>query len=314
MSTVTAADRIVRGPSSSGPEARHLCVGEVVRLALGADVARLLANDAPTRIGEDPEGVHQARVATRRLRSHLATFAPVIRRAPSEELSGDLRWLGHRLGAVRDLDVLRDRFALEVKTFDPLEREDLFGVLDALDASRRTESAALFELLDSERYRALLGALGRLVAQPPLRKAASLPAAPFLAEAIYERFVALEAAVDALPAAPSDDELHAIRKVAKPLRYVTEVGARVLGAPYGRLARRVTELCDELGRLHDGAAAGEWLDAAVGDLGRSAPLVRLRAAEVVRTADARGAWPASWVRVLECAEAFAWPRTGVPAS
>ena len=91
-------------------------VGEVVRLALGTDAARLLASDPIARIGEDPEGVHQARVATRRLRSHLATFAPVLRRGarPSGSTS-DLRWLGRSLGIVRDLDVLRGRFAATVE-------------------------------------------------------------------------------------------------------------------------------------------------------------------------------------------------------
>ena len=60
------------------------------------------------RIGEDPEGVHQARVATRRLRSDLRTFGPVLDERWSEDLRAELRWLGAALGKVRDADVLTE--------------------------------------------------------------------------------------------------------------------------------------------------------------------------------------------------------------
>ena len=39
---------------------------------------RLIANDPGVRLGKDPESVHQARVATRRLRSDLRTFRPIL--------------------------------------------------------------------------------------------------------------------------------------------------------------------------------------------------------------------------------------------
>jgi CHAD domain-containing protein len=141
-----------------------------------------------------------------------------------------------------------------------------------------------------------------------------LPAAPFLSDAVYVRFAALEAKVASLPTLPSDPELHEVRIEAKPLRYAAEASSKVLGSACGRLARRVTELCDELGRLNDGSRAKEWLDRTFDDGSRSAPVVRLHAAEVVRMADARAAWGARWDRVLESAREMAWPlATGVGA-
>ena len=83
--------------------------GDVVRRALSSSVIRLLRHDPGVRLGIDAEDVHQARVATRRLRSDLRTFRPLLDEAWAEALRDDLRWLGGELGRVRDAEVLRDR-------------------------------------------------------------------------------------------------------------------------------------------------------------------------------------------------------------
>ncbi len=90
-------------PSPPGPKAT---VAELVQAAIAGGVLRLVEHDPIVRIGEDPEGVHQARVATRRLRSDLRTFRPVVDTDWSEPLRDELRWLGELLGRVRDADVL----------------------------------------------------------------------------------------------------------------------------------------------------------------------------------------------------------------
>src|SRR5207237_9446703 len=51
---------------------------DVVTNALAASVAAILCHDAGIRLGGDPEDVHQARVGTRRLRSNLRTFRPLV--------------------------------------------------------------------------------------------------------------------------------------------------------------------------------------------------------------------------------------------
>jgi triphosphatase len=55
--------------------------------------------------GAHSEGVHQMRVAIRRIRAALGTFDSVLSREGGESLSAEVRWLGQRLGSVRDLDV-----------------------------------------------------------------------------------------------------------------------------------------------------------------------------------------------------------------
>ena len=82
---------------------------DVVRAAIARSTARLLAHDPGVRLGDDPEDVHQARVATRRMRSDLRTFRRVLDEDWDESMRDELKWLGGLLGAVRDTDVLLDR-------------------------------------------------------------------------------------------------------------------------------------------------------------------------------------------------------------
>src|SRR5579864_3009872 len=82
---------------------------EVIRHVLAESVAALLLHDPVVRTGGDPEAVHQARVATRKLRSHLRTFGPLLDAGWTEPLRAELGWLAMALGAVRDREVLLER-------------------------------------------------------------------------------------------------------------------------------------------------------------------------------------------------------------
>jgi triphosphatase len=67
------------------------------------------ANLEGLKRGGDPEYLHQARVAVRRLRSALAVFSPEVPKTACVWLVEELRWLMGELGPARDWDV----FALE---------------------------------------------------------------------------------------------------------------------------------------------------------------------------------------------------------
>ncbi len=60
----------------------------VVAGAFGAAVDRLATHEDSLRAGEDPEAVHQARVATRRLRSDLRTLKDYVDAAYADPLRG----------------------------------------------------------------------------------------------------------------------------------------------------------------------------------------------------------------------------------
>ena len=84
-------------------------MGAEVAACIAAALERLLDHDIGVRLGEDPEFVHQSRVATRRLRSDLKTFRDALDPVWVDRMRAELKWLGADLGGVRDADVLAAR-------------------------------------------------------------------------------------------------------------------------------------------------------------------------------------------------------------
>lgn len=84
---------------------RDATVGEALQSLGHADLAHLCAALESLRARPDPEGVHQARVATRRLRALLKIFKPLAQDPAARRLDEGLRWLAGEFDAARDLDV-----------------------------------------------------------------------------------------------------------------------------------------------------------------------------------------------------------------
>jgi inorganic triphosphatase YgiF len=148
-----------------------------VQAALAAGLARLVANDPPTRLG-DVEGVHQMRVATRRLRSDLRTFRPMLDKAWARNLSDELRWLGGLLGAVRDPDVKLERLGADHADLLP----DIGPYMDRLRTQQATGREALLGALRGERYVALLDRMVDAVRDPLVSDRARRPSRKALPE------------------------------------------------------------------------------------------------------------------------------------
>src|SRR5205823_12247616 len=115
--------------------------GELVRTAMAASDERLVRHDPGVRIGDDTEDVHQARVATRRLRSDLRTFSSLIDGDWAASLTDELRWLGGDLGAVRDADVLAERLRRQASLLPERDAAGLGGLFRRL-ARQRDEARA----------------------------------------------------------------------------------------------------------------------------------------------------------------------------
>ncbi|HSI26055.1 MAG TPA: CHAD domain-containing protein, partial [Aeromicrobium sp.] len=115
---------------------RPKTVEAMIRTALSASVVRLIRHDAAVRLGSDLEGVHQARVATRRLRSDLRTFRTLLEPTWDAQLRDELRWLGDELGAVRDLDVLGERLRAHTSMLPDEDAVTMRKLLDRLRAQR----------------------------------------------------------------------------------------------------------------------------------------------------------------------------------
>jgi triphosphatase len=68
-------------------------------------LSQLQANEAAICTHNDPEGIHQMRVALRRLRSCLTLFRDLIPKPSQAVFYDDLKWITEQLGSVRDWDV-----------------------------------------------------------------------------------------------------------------------------------------------------------------------------------------------------------------
>src|SRR5215467_3358119 len=138
-------------PLASGAASR-----DVIKNALAESVANLLHHDPLVRTGRDPEAVHQARVATRKLRSNLRTFGPLLDPEWTEPLRSELGWLASSLGAVRDREVLLERLRESAASLPASDNRSAAALLKLLEVEIDALRNKLGEDLDSTRYIALL--------------------------------------------------------------------------------------------------------------------------------------------------------------
>lgn len=233
-------------------------VGEAVAAALAASVVRLMRHDAGVRIGGEPEAVHQARVATRRMRSDMGTFSTLLESEPTVRLREELRWLAELLGQVRDTDVLIERMTGRLNEI-PGPAAGQRALLQRLSERRQAARKRMLEGLRSERYAVLLDDLVATANHPPLRRDPDVPAARVLPTLVAQPWKKLVRLVGRLGDNPSDDQLHAVRIASKRARYASEAVAAVAGKLAHRFAEAVAELQSSLGDYNDTVVARQWL-------------------------------------------------------
>jgi triphosphatase len=83
----------------------HLSVGQALQALGRVDLAHLCAALEALRGHPDPEDLHQARVAVRRLRVLLKIFKPMAQDEAARRLDAALDWLAAEFDTARDLDV-----------------------------------------------------------------------------------------------------------------------------------------------------------------------------------------------------------------
>ena len=220
---------------------------------------------------DDPEYIHQMRVATRRLRAALRLFAPVVPQRLGDELLPPLHELMGALGRARDLQILMGQIVAPVAAALPDEPRltDLAGIVaERLYQARREASRALIQP-GHGRLMLLAGSLlNNEVFAVGGMAAADSPSLPQFADRRLRR---LQRRVLALAAAARHDDpnsLHALRIATKRLRYGLEFFGSLL--PRRRVQASLAlfaTLQDDLGQLNDLASAGATLmDCAAHDL------------------------------------------------
>jgi CHAD domain-containing protein len=257
---------------------------EELRSRLRHQLAEIERHDPGTRLGRDPESLHDMRVGVRRLRALLRAGRQLVA-SDTVELDERLKELGRILGEVRDLDVLLARLDAEAAELGGEDAKRAASLLAALRTERSGSRSRLLGALRSDEYLALLDDTARTIDElEPSGSAATLD------ELTGEAAAKLCKAVRKLPEEPANEELHAVRKKGKRARYAAELAGR------DRLVKRAKKLQDVLGEHQDAVVAADRLRelAARAEPERALVAGRLVEREEERRLEARAAWPKAW--------------------
>lgn len=323
-----AADRPVTVPATSlAEEARAVALGVPARplwrgppdltgaetvedgacRAIGQLALALLAAAPIAAEGSNPEGVHQARVAIRRLRTALTLFRPAIGCAAVTELKDRLGALARALGPARDWDVFIAGALGEIVAAFPGEAA-IARLARAAEAARAAAYAEVRATLAAPSFRLLTLDLAATLASPPWRagedaEAALLrdtPLEDFAAAALGRRSKRLMRAGEGF-AQLDIPALHALRIQAKRMRYAGELFGGLYGAKrQRRFQKAVGAVQDALGHLNDTAvAAGLMHMLAKREPGRAWAAGVVQGWVAARAAHAREDAAEAWARLLD---------------
>ena len=255
-------------------------VAQLVRYCLAKSVTQLIDQHARVCVGDDPEALHQFRVAARRLRSDLRTFAPLLDRHWTTWLRDELGWLGSAVGVGRDSDVLAARLRSQLRRLPDKDAKAVGGLLRRLAETTSDAFQHVLSILDDDRYVLLLEALVDGARQPQFATAgtaADRVARPIVVTLARKPWRRLRRSVDAVAPDSPAEAYHAIRILAKRARYAADAVTPMYGAPARRFAEALADVQEVLGSYQDTTVAEAWLREAA----KAVPSIRLVAGELI---------------------------------
>lgn len=237
------------------PRVAQLPKGEPARGVLNA-----LANNAAKIVHYDPlvrankyDSVHQMRVATRELRSHMQTFEGILGGEQYLHIENELKTLATILGKARDAEVIEERLQqlLDSEFAEACDEQTKTELLNDIHAEYRRAHKRVVRALDDDRYTNLLQALEDLLSNPPLiqndelnsadntdsaKSESPTPVSPIDAsqvllnhlEKAFDHLIKLEKKArkqwndPTVGIATREENFHKVRKAAKKLRYSAE--------------------------------------------------------------------------------------------
>ncbi len=294
------------------PLARGQTVDEALSAALGATLRHWLDNEPAAVDGRGPEGLHQLRVALRRLRSALVLFADALGEPARARWDGELRWLLGHLGPARDRDVLATDLLPPLLEARGDDDPTLLALRGAVEAGRAAAQADLRATLASQRYADLALALAAWVERRGWREGAAADDLDVRTRQ-GEEIAAFAAGVlrrrhkQVLKRGKGFERLepearHRLRIALKKLRYGLDFFAGLFpGKRVDTFRKAVARMQDRLGHLNDVAVASRLVQELVEPLppGPEAKAVALGGGQLV-------GWYAHQVAALEPETVHAW--------
>ena len=162
-------------PITHEPDTRT--AGAAARGSLAQTVSALVTSTSRLLEDADPDIVHDSRVAVRRLRANLSSFAILLPRGRVPALRSELRWLGRKLGVVRDADILAARLGRDARDLSERDSRVVRRLVSKSGKARDEGLTDVVTALSSARGAVLLEALVDVTATPPGASAASREAA-----------------------------------------------------------------------------------------------------------------------------------------
>ena len=213
------------------------------------------------------EGIHQMRVALRRLRSALTLFKKISGSKSRKSFSAELNWLARKLGKARDLDVFITQTLPSISGFVE-QHQGLLTLKEKALEAQATAYSDVCETLSSQRYHRMLLALSSWVENESWRKDSkgfkncqleTLAAATL--KKLHKRLLSHGGSfADMQP-----EERHAIRIACKKLRYAAEFFGSIYTAKSSRrYIKLLIELQDHLGQINDINVTGNLIKTLTG--------------------------------------------------
>ena len=231
----------------------------IVTTALVGAVERLMLHDAEIRRGtDDPEAIHDARVAVRQIRSLTASLASVLDVDAIAQQVEQLGTFARALGEVRDLDVFLEDLAAETANVPEPIGADAARIASAVALERGIAFERLRHSMEAAKHTHLLMTLMSIAVDPPLRQP---PRAPDPAVVMSSVWKALSRRAGAASGSSTDPVLHEVRTRAKRVRYAAEALAPFVGDRASAFAKSAVRLQDVLGRHQDSVIAIDKLSA-----------------------------------------------------
>jgi CHAD domain-containing protein len=237
---------------------------EVVASTLRRHTRQLMAEDV--RVRRDlPDAVHQMRVATRRLRGALETFAPLLDGPWAYSLMEELRWLADTLGAARDTEVLLARLVAASDRLPESAKPDAVRakLAEICGKDLGDAMAAARLALQSERYVDLIDRLVDAASYPRTSDVARRPAGSALLPLVRSTWARLHRRAMRVTrprhGGPSAVDYHRVRIAAKKVRYACDAVAPALGPDATKLSKQAERVQEVLGEHQDAVVAARFL-------------------------------------------------------
>ncbi|HEV8045102.1 MAG TPA: CHAD domain-containing protein, partial [Rubrobacter sp.] len=256
-----------------------LSTGEMAFAVLRRQFAAMRAHEAGTRLGEDPEELHDMRVATRRMRAALRLFEDALPER-ARWLQEELRWIGGSLGEVRDPDVQIEQLERWAVGAGEEGAEAFAEIIAAVKERREEARKRMLDTLNSGRYARFEGSFAEMLRRGPDHERdfgqvsangsgmdpadePVLISAPSLLSRRYRKW---SKAANRLNDSSDPEGYHDLRKKGKRLRYALEFFTDVYGEKAtGALIKPLKSIQDSLGDHQDAIVASDRLREIVAD-------------------------------------------------